>query len=65
MIDADFEARLRLARDRGELKGEADPTALGMGPLHANRAVGRLPSHNRALREDQSGRGQGLAPERS
>jgi AcrR family transcriptional regulator len=30
MIDADFEARLRMARDRGELKDEADPTALAI-----------------------------------
>lgn len=30
MIDADFEARLRAARDRGELKDDADPTALAI-----------------------------------
>jgi AcrR family transcriptional regulator len=28
MIDADFEARLRVARDRGELRDDADPVAL-------------------------------------
>jgi TetR/AcrR family transcriptional regulator, copper-responsive repressor len=27
-IDADFEARLRVAREKGELKGDADPVAL-------------------------------------
>jgi AcrR family transcriptional regulator len=27
-IDADFEARFRIARERGELKGDADPAAL-------------------------------------
>jgi len=30
LIDADFEARLRRARDRGELKDDADPTALAI-----------------------------------
>jgi AcrR family transcriptional regulator len=30
MIDADFEARLRKARDRGELKDDADPAALAL-----------------------------------
>ena len=30
MIDADFEARLRTARDRGELKDDADPAALAL-----------------------------------
>lgn len=29
-IDADFEARLRAARDKGELKGDADPAALAL-----------------------------------
>ncbi|WP_213736305.1 TetR/AcrR family transcriptional regulator [Bradyrhizobium sp. dw_411] len=29
-IDADFEARFRTARDRGELKDDADPTALAI-----------------------------------
>jgi TetR/AcrR family transcriptional regulator, copper-responsive repressor len=29
-IDADFEARFRTARDRGELKGDADPAALAI-----------------------------------
>jgi AcrR family transcriptional regulator len=30
MLDADFEARLRMARDRGELKDDADPAALAV-----------------------------------
>jgi AcrR family transcriptional regulator len=30
MIDADFEARLRTARDKGELKHDADPAALAV-----------------------------------
>jgi len=29
-IDADFEARLRMARERGELKSDADPAALAV-----------------------------------
>jgi AcrR family transcriptional regulator len=29
-IDADFEARFHVARDRGELKGDADPATLAM-----------------------------------
>jgi hypothetical protein len=29
-IDADFEARLRTARERGELKDDADPAALAV-----------------------------------
>jgi AcrR family transcriptional regulator len=29
-LDADFEARLRMARDSGELKNDADPAALAM-----------------------------------
>jgi AcrR family transcriptional regulator len=30
MIDADFEARFRLAREKGELKSDADPAALAV-----------------------------------
>jgi hypothetical protein len=30
MIDADFEARFRTARERGDLKPDADPTALAI-----------------------------------
>lgn len=30
MIDADFEARLRMAQEKGELKSDADPAALAM-----------------------------------
>jgi TetR/AcrR family transcriptional regulator, copper-responsive repressor len=30
MIDADFEARLRMARERGELKDDADPSTLAI-----------------------------------
>jgi hypothetical protein len=30
LIDADFEARLRMARERGELKHDADPAALAV-----------------------------------
>ncbi|SDS57919.1 hypothetical protein [Bradyrhizobium canariense] len=30
MIDADFEARFRMAREKGELKPDADPAALAV-----------------------------------
>jgi hypothetical protein len=33
-LDADLEARLRMARERGELKDAADPAALASATLH-------------------------------
>jgi AcrR family transcriptional regulator len=54
MIDADFEARLRTARDRGELKGDADPTALAVvasATMHSIAIRARAGTSRPELRE--------------
>jgi TetR/AcrR family transcriptional regulator, copper-responsive repressor len=53
-IDADFEARLRTARDRGELKHDADPTALAMlasATMHSIAVRARAGTPRAELRE--------------
>jgi TetR/AcrR family transcriptional regulator, copper-responsive repressor len=54
MIDADFEARLRMARDRGELKDDADPTALAIlasATMHSIAIRARAGTPRAELRE--------------
>jgi AcrR family transcriptional regulator len=54
MIDADFEARLRSARDRGELKDDADPTALAIlasATMHSIAIRARAGTPRAELRE--------------
>jgi TetR/AcrR family transcriptional regulator, copper-responsive repressor len=54
MIDADFEARLRVARDRGELKEDADPTALAIlasATMHSIAVRARAGTPRAELRE--------------
>jgi TetR/AcrR family transcriptional regulator, copper-responsive repressor len=54
MIDADFEARFRTARDKGELKGDADPTALAIlasATMHSIAVRARAGTPRAALRE--------------
>jgi AcrR family transcriptional regulator len=54
MIDAHFEARLRTARDRGELKDDADPTALAIlasATMHSIAIRARAGSPRAELRE--------------
>jgi TetR/AcrR family transcriptional regulator, copper-responsive repressor len=53
-IDADFEARFRAARDRGELKGDADPAALAIlasGTMHSIAIRARAGTARAELRE--------------
>jgi AcrR family transcriptional regulator len=53
-IDADFEARFRAARDRGELKGEADPAALAIlasATMHSIAIRARAGTPRTELRE--------------
>ena len=54
MIDADFEARLRTARDRGELKDDADPAALAIlasATMHSIAIRARAGTPRAELRE--------------
>jgi AcrR family transcriptional regulator len=54
MIDADFEARLRTARDKGELKNDADPTALAIlasATMHSIAIRARAGTPRTELRE--------------
>ena len=54
MIDDDFEARLRLARDRGELKEDTDPTALAIiasATMHSIAVRARAGTPRAELRE--------------
>jgi TetR/AcrR family transcriptional regulator, copper-responsive repressor len=54
MIDADFEARLLTARDRGELKDDADPTALAIlasATMHSIAVRARAGTPRAELRE--------------
>jgi TetR/AcrR family transcriptional regulator, copper-responsive repressor len=54
MIDADFEARFRTARDKGELKGDADPTALAIlasATMHSIAVRARAGTPRAELRE--------------
>jgi TetR/AcrR family transcriptional regulator, copper-responsive repressor len=53
-IDADFEARFRTARDRGELKGDADPAALAIlasATMHSIAIRARAGTPRAELRE--------------
>jgi TetR/AcrR family transcriptional regulator, copper-responsive repressor len=53
-IDADFEARFRTARDRGELKGDADPVALAIlasATMHSIAIRARAGTPRAELRE--------------
>jgi AcrR family transcriptional regulator len=53
-IDADFEARFRTARDRGELKGDADPAALAIlasATMHSIAVRARTGTPRAELRE--------------
>lgn len=61
MLDADFEARLRTARERGELKHDADPAALAVlasATMHTiairARAGARLPELREIARKATS-----------
>jgi TetR/AcrR family transcriptional regulator, copper-responsive repressor len=54
MIDADFEARLRAARERGELKHDADPAALAIlasATMHTIAIRARAGASRAELRE--------------
>jgi AcrR family transcriptional regulator len=54
LIDADFEARFRLAQERGELKGDCDPTALAIlasATLHTIAIRARSGARRAELRE--------------
>jgi AcrR family transcriptional regulator len=54
MIDADFEARFRAARDKGELKDDADPTALAIlasATMHSIAVRARTGTPRAELRE--------------
>jgi hypothetical protein len=54
-IDADFEARLRTARERGELKDDADPAALAVlasATMHTIAIRARAGAPRAELRED-------------
>lgn len=54
MIDADFETRFRLARERGELKDDADPTAfavLASATMHTLAIRARAGTSRAELRE--------------
>jgi TetR/AcrR family transcriptional regulator, copper-responsive repressor len=54
MIDADFEARFRTARDRGELKHDADPAALAIlasATMHTIAIRARAGARRAELRE--------------
>jgi TetR/AcrR family transcriptional regulator, copper-responsive repressor len=54
MIDADFEARFRTARERGELKPDADPTALAVlasATMHSIAIRARAGARRVELRE--------------
>jgi AcrR family transcriptional regulator len=54
LIDADFEARFRMARERGELKDDADPTALAIvasATLHTIAIRARAGAPRAELRE--------------
>jgi len=53
-LDADFEARLRMARERGELKEDADPAALAVlasATLHTIAVRARAGASRAELRE--------------
>ncbi len=54
MIDADFETRFRKARERGELKDNADPTALAVlasATMHTIAIRARAGTSRAELRE--------------
>ena len=54
MIDADFEARFRTARERGELKHDADPAALAIlasATMHTIAIRARAGARRAELRE--------------
>jgi TetR/AcrR family transcriptional regulator, copper-responsive repressor len=54
MIDADFEARFRTARDKGELKNDADPMALAVlasATMHSIAVRARAGTPRAELRE--------------
>jgi hypothetical protein len=54
MLDADLEARLRVARDRGELRNDADPAALAVlasATLHTIAIRARAGVRRAELRE--------------
>jgi TetR/AcrR family transcriptional regulator, copper-responsive repressor len=54
MIDADFEARFQIARERGELKQDADPAALAVlasATMHSIAIRARAGARRAELRE--------------
>ena len=54
MIDADFEARFQIARERSELKQDADPAALAVlasATMHSNAIRARAGARRAELRE--------------
>jgi hypothetical protein len=54
MIDADFEARFRTARDKGELKHDTDPAALAVlasATMHSIAIRARAGARRAELRE--------------